>query len=376
MLAADALRSCPRAEPDLGATGFDVGGAVTITSGLCAARLRDLEGARRAAGASGRTIGLLIAVRGALRRVPRDRDARPIAARAVRHLPHPHRARARTSSGFFARRGRVRELLPADAVRAAGARLVGAQDRRHASSRRRRRTVIWAGVAQALATRSAPTPGDGHRAVVSSRCAMLWYTQIPVTGLFWPDLAAWLPRLASAWRSPSSQCRSRALAEVEQHEAGSGVGSDQHGAADRRCDRRRRSVDGAFTHAGHAAEGGSSPAEAFSRAATSTRSGCSPAISSLQDAVAASSCSVHGQGPRRRRKRPDAAHATAAWDRDNRYASWRWPASTRRCSTWSARRRSSGSQTRSHRDVRPHVAREARVPEPRRLEQGPDRAAR
>src|SRR5438045_2231950 len=58
-------------------------------------------------------------------RIPRRRVAREGPADAVQHLPHPH-GRGRERRGPAARCGRVRQLLPADAVRAAGAALVGA----------------------------------------------------------------------------------------------------------------------------------------------------------------------------------------------------------------------------------------------------------
>jgi MFS family permease len=47
--------------------------------------------------------------------------------------------------------------------------------------------VIWAGVAQALATRYGPMPVIVIGMLVLA-VALLWYTQIPVDGHFWPDL--------------------------------------------------------------------------------------------------------------------------------------------------------------------------------------------
>ena len=48
-------------------------------------------------------------------------------------------------------------------------------------------TVIWAGVAQALTTRFGPRPVIMVGMLVLA-AAMLWYTQLPVDGHFWPDL--------------------------------------------------------------------------------------------------------------------------------------------------------------------------------------------
>jgi MFS family permease len=47
--------------------------------------------------------------------------------------------------------------------------------------------VIWAGVAQALATRYGPMPVIVIGMLILA-ASLLWYTQIPVDGHFWPDL--------------------------------------------------------------------------------------------------------------------------------------------------------------------------------------------
>jgi EmrB/QacA subfamily drug resistance transporter len=47
--------------------------------------------------------------------------------------------------------------------------------------------VIWAGVAQALTTRYGPRPVITMGMLILA-AAMLWYTQLPVDGHFWPDL--------------------------------------------------------------------------------------------------------------------------------------------------------------------------------------------
>ena len=48
-------------------------------------------------------------------------------------------------------------------------------------------TVIWAGVAQALTTRYGPRPVITMGLLILA-ASMVWYTQLPVDGHFWPDL--------------------------------------------------------------------------------------------------------------------------------------------------------------------------------------------
>ena len=93
-------------------------------------RRRTTAGAR-----PGRSRGSLVAAIAAAR-VPRDRIAGQGSADAVPHLPRAH-GRGRERRRSPARRDRLRELLPADAVRAAGAPVVGAQDGRDVRRHRR-----------------------------------------------------------------------------------------------------------------------------------------------------------------------------------------------------------------------------------------------
>ena len=94
-----------------------------------AARLRDLEGSRRRLGQRPHDRPPRRRGRPA-RRVRPDRDAAVGPDGAVQHLPDEDRDRCERR-GLPARGGRVLELLPADAVRAAGAGLLGAEDRPH-----------------------------------------------------------------------------------------------------------------------------------------------------------------------------------------------------------------------------------------------------
>ena len=106
----------------------DVAGAVTVTAGLALLVYARLEGARRTAGAPRWTISRLVGRGRAARRVPRDRGAGEGPADAVLDLPRAH-GRGRERRRPAARRGHVLELLHPDAVRPAGARLLGARRR-------------------------------------------------------------------------------------------------------------------------------------------------------------------------------------------------------------------------------------------------------
>ena len=110
-----------------GLKGFDAAGAATITASL-ALLVYAISKAPEVGWASGQTIGELVGAARAPRRVRRDRDAGSRADCPVQHLPRDDRAR-RERLRHLPRRCRLLELLPADAVRAAGARLLGVEDR-------------------------------------------------------------------------------------------------------------------------------------------------------------------------------------------------------------------------------------------------------
>ena len=116
----------------------DFGGAITITAGL-ALLVYGVSQAPQDGWASGCDDRAARRRGGAPDRVPRDRVSRQGPADAVQHLQGAH-GRRRERRRSSPRRGRVRELLPAHAVRPAGARLVGAEDRRdvHRDGRARR----------------------------------------------------------------------------------------------------------------------------------------------------------------------------------------------------------------------------------------------
>ena len=104
-------------------------GAVTVTSGL-ALLVYAISKAPDVGWAAGRTIGLLVGAAVLLAAFVAIEARQRVAARPVQHLPDED-ARRRERRRLPARRRRVRELLRADALRAAGARLLGAQDGPH-----------------------------------------------------------------------------------------------------------------------------------------------------------------------------------------------------------------------------------------------------
>ena len=196
---------------------------------------------------------------------------------------------------------------------------------------------------------------------------MLWYTQIPVHGSFWRDLLPGYLLVGFALPFTFIPVSIAALAGVEHHEAGLASGLFNTAAADRRRDRRRRRLVGLDQPLQPPDRGAGPPSSRRrSRPARSGRSG-----------------SCVGRLDRRARRRRSCSSAATSSHGDEEHAgdgsatpaiaSRRWRASTRPFSTSSGRRRSSGSP-RLSRDVPATAPREARVPEPGRLGQGPDRA--
>ena len=105
----------------------DIAGAVTVTGGL-ALLVYAVSKAPDHGWGSGWTLLRLAIAAAATRRVPRGRVAGEGSADAVPDLPRAHAGRGQRR-GPPARHSAVRELLHPDALRAAGARLVRAQDR-------------------------------------------------------------------------------------------------------------------------------------------------------------------------------------------------------------------------------------------------------
>jgi EmrB/QacA subfamily drug resistance transporter len=80
-------------------------------------------------------------------------------------------------------------------------------------------TVIWAGVAQALATRYSPMPVIVIGMLVLTG-SLIWYTQIPVDGHYWPDLLPAYLTFALGLAFAFVPVTIAALAQVSHREAG------------------------------------------------------------------------------------------------------------------------------------------------------------
>jgi EmrB/QacA subfamily drug resistance transporter len=80
-------------------------------------------------------------------------------------------------------------------------------------------TVIWAGVAQGLTTRFSPRPVIVGGLIVLA-ASMGWYTQIPVSGHYWPDLLPAYLTFALGLAFAFVPVTIAALAQVEARDAG------------------------------------------------------------------------------------------------------------------------------------------------------------
>jgi MFS family permease len=80
-------------------------------------------------------------------------------------------------------------------------------------------TVIWAGIAQALATRYSPMPVIVIGMLVIA-ASLVWYTQIPVDGHYWPDLLPAYITFALGLAFAFVPVTIAALAQVSPQEAG------------------------------------------------------------------------------------------------------------------------------------------------------------
>ena len=218
-----------------GLKGFDVGGAVTITSSL-ALLVYAVSKAPDAGWSSARTIGLLIASGVLLLAFIAIERRHPAPLVPVPDLPREDghgRERVRRA----ARRGRVRELLPADAVRAAGARLLGAEDGAHVPLHRRngdprRRRIAGADDEVRAATGAGGRDGADHGrdALVHADLALRRLRREPAR------------RLSAHGRRHGVRLHPDVDRRARRRGAARGrarLGADQHVAADRRRARRR-----------------------------------------------------------------------------------------------------------------------------------------
>ena len=180
-----ALPFVPESRAELGHHRFDAAGAVTVTGGL-ALLVYAISKAPDVGWGSAQTIVLLLASVRDPRGLRRDRAALERAADAVPDLPDSPVLGANVVgfllgavifANFFVLTLYVQQVLGWSALKTGVTFLATAGT-----------VVIWAGVAQALTTRYRPAAGDRRSGMLILAAAMLWYTQIPVDGHFWPDL--------------------------------------------------------------------------------------------------------------------------------------------------------------------------------------------
>jgi len=179
-----ALRFVPESKADLGHHRFDAAGAITITSSL-AIFVYAISKAPDDGWTSARTI-LLLAVSVALFLVSlliESRSAAPLVPLSIFRIRSLLGANvvglllgAVIFANFFVLTLYVQQILGWSALQTGVAFLATAGT-----------VVIWAGVAQALATRYGPMPVIVIGMLILA-ASLLWYTQIPVDGHFWPDL--------------------------------------------------------------------------------------------------------------------------------------------------------------------------------------------
>ena len=193
----------PESHADLGHRRFDAAGAVTRHGRPRAARLRDLEGARRRLGdrpddraADRRRSSMLAAF--VVWELRTSAPLVPFGIFRIRTLTGANIVGlllgAAIYANFFILTLYVQQVLGWSALKTGLTFLATAGT-----------TVIWAGVAQALVTKIGP------RAVMTIGLAvlaltMLGYTRLPVHGHYWPDLLP-LYLVVRARRSRSASCR-------------------------------------------------------------------------------------------------------------------------------------------------------------------------
>ena len=170
---------------DLGHRRFDAAGAVSITSGLMLLVYAMTRASQHGWGTT-TSIGLLAVVGRADRVLRRDRATVARTAAADADLPPAH-ARDVERDAAPRRRRTVLAVLPADAVHAAGAALLGAEDRRRLHRTDRSRSSAFSAVSQSLVTRI------GIRKVLPvglamSAAALVLYARLPVQGHYFWDL--------------------------------------------------------------------------------------------------------------------------------------------------------------------------------------------
>jgi EmrB/QacA subfamily drug resistance transporter len=210
------LRFVPESKADLGHHRFDAAGAVTITSSL-AIFVYAISKAPDVGWGSGRTILLLIAS-AALFLISIGIEMRssaplvPLSIFKIRSLLGANVAGfllgAVIFANFFVLTLYVQQVLGWSALKTGVTFLATAGT-----------TVIWAGIAQALATRYSPMPVIVIGMLVLAG-SMVVYTQIPVDGHYWPDLLPAYITFALGLAFAFVPVTIAALAQVSPREAG------------------------------------------------------------------------------------------------------------------------------------------------------------
>jgi EmrB/QacA subfamily drug resistance transporter len=210
------FRFVPESTADLGHHSFDAAGAVTITSSL-AIFVYAISKAPDVGWGSTRTIVLLIAS-AALFLISIVIEMRskaplvPLSIFKIRSLLGANVAGfllgAVIFANFFVLTLYVQQVLGWSALKTGVTFLATAGT-----------TVIWAGIAQALATRYSPMPVIVIGMLVIA-ASLVWYTQIPVDGHYWPDLLPAYITFALGLAFAFVPVTIAALAQVSPQEAG------------------------------------------------------------------------------------------------------------------------------------------------------------
>jgi EmrB/QacA subfamily drug resistance transporter len=211
-----ALRFVPESKADLGHHRFDAAGAITITSSL-AIFVYAISKAPDDGWTSARTILLLVAsvVLFGISLLIESRSSAPLVPLSIFRIRSLLGANvvglflgAVIFANFFVLTLYVQQVLGWSALQTGVAFLATAGT-----------VVIWAGVAQALATRYGPMPVIVIGMLILA-VSLLWYTQIPVDGHFWPDLLPAYLTFAVGLAFGFVPVTIAALAQISAQEAG------------------------------------------------------------------------------------------------------------------------------------------------------------
>jgi len=211
-----ALRFVPESTADLGHHRFDAAGAITITSSL-AIFVYAISKAPDDGWSSARTILLLAAsvLLFLISLLIESRSSAPLVPLSIFQIRSLLGANvvglllgAVIFANFFVLTLYVQQILGWSALQTGVAFLATAGT-----------VVVWAGVAQALATRYGPMPVIVIGMLILA-ASLLWYTQIPVDGHFWPDLLPAYLTFAVGLAFGFVPVTIAALAQISPQEAG------------------------------------------------------------------------------------------------------------------------------------------------------------